>query len=172
MARALRLPLPGSHEDLTRKGVLGGIADARAAGRGGRGGASIAEVRRFAELRGSRPSYATVHKYGGQAFARTPSGRYRLKASDTIPRREDLILESGEVQLGSTVRGSRDASKVGRWQVAAGRYLRTGDDAALRRLSEKDRTLSEGRVLAGDPDVIQEAADADRLERFREESGS
>src|SRR5690349_18202241 len=127
MAGAPLLPLPGSRQDVARKGVLAGIADARAAGRGGRGGASIAEVRRFAELRGSRPSYATVRKYGGHAFARTASGRYRLKSSDTIPRREDLILESGEVQIGATVRGSRDASKAARWQSDAGYFLRTGD---------------------------------------------
>ncbi len=38
--------------------------------------------------------------------------------------------------------------------------------------SESDRTLSDGRVLVGDPDDVQRAADEGRLDDFREAAGS
>jgi hypothetical protein len=51
-------------------------------------------------------------------------------------------------------------------------FLTKGDPSELLALSESDRTLSDGRVLVGDPEDVQRAADEGRLDDFRQESGS
>jgi hypothetical protein len=171
------LPLPGSRSDLTRKAVLHAISKTRTmsaeklAGR--KKTASL--VIRVGDLEGRSFSRASLYKYGGSAFRKVRHGertdRY-LKPSDRIRRRGDVFSYQRGVEIDSVIHGSADASKVGAHYRAVLAYRDTGDPSKLLALSEDDRTLSDGRVLVGDPDEVQRAADEGQLDDFREAAGS
>jgi hypothetical protein len=172
-----RLPVPGSRSDQTRKAVLSAISKTRIRSiehlPGRKKTASM--VLRVGELEGQPFSRASLYKYGGSAFRKVRHGERtdrHLKPSDRIRRRIDVFSNQRGVELGSVVPGSVDASKVSQHHRAMGLFLSTGDPDYLLRLSEADRTLSDGRVLVGDPDDVQRAADEGRLDDFREAAGS
>jgi hypothetical protein len=167
-----RFPLPGSRSDATRKAVLHAIAKARGLPFK-RKSASL--VLRVGESEGRPFSRASLYKYGGSAFHKVRHGERTdrlLNRGDRIPRRGDVFSNQRGIELGSTIRGSADASKVSAHQQAIGVFLPTGDPSLLLHLSEADRTLSDGRVLVGDPEDVQRAADEGRLDDFRQETGS
>jgi hypothetical protein len=177
----VKLPVPGSRSDLTRKAVLHAISKARQAGSVGREGSASA-VLRVGQAEALVPqspykpfSRASLYRHGGSAFRKVAHGERtdrQLMRGDRIPRRMDVFSNQRGIEKDSIVHGSADASKVGRHQHAMRRFLRDGWPSELRGLSEDDRTLSDGRVLVGDPEEIQQAADEGRLDDFREASGS
>ncbi len=171
MARYV-LPVPGSRSDATRKAVLHAIAKARHIDAPRR---SASFVLRVGEAEGQPFSRASLYRYGGSAFRKVHHGERTdrlLNRGDRIPRRVDVFSNQRGVEEGSIVHGSADATKVSRHQHAMAVYLRTGDKTELLGLSEADRTLSDGRVLVGDPEDMQRAADEGRLDTFRQETGS
>jgi hypothetical protein len=171
MARYL-LPLAGSRSDATRKAVLHAIAETRKLDVKTK---SASLVLRVGELEGRPFSRASLYKYGGSAFRKVRHGERTdrtLNRGDRIPRRIDVFSNQRGVELGSVVHGSADASKASAHQHAMDIFLTKGDPSELLALSESDRTLSDGRVLVGDPEDVQRAADEGRLDDFRQESGS
>lgn len=166
------LPVPGSRSDLTRKAVLHAIAKARHIDAPRK---SAAFVLRVGEAEGRPFSRASLYRYGGSAFRKVRHGERTdrlLNRGDRIPRRIDVFSNQRGIEKGSAVRGSADASKVSHHHRAMGLFLATGDESYLLGLSEDDRTLSDGRVLVGDPEDVQRAADEGRLDDFRQEPGS
>jgi hypothetical protein len=180
MARYV-LPVPDSRSDDTRKAVLHAISKGRGLKLVGRKGSASA-ILRVGEYEASLPkspyrpfSRASLYKYGGPAFRKVPRGQRtdrRLRGSDSIPRRIDVFSNQRWVEIGSIVRSSSDASKAGRHAHAMRSLLVSGNPNKLLGLSEADRTLSDGRVLVGDPEDVQRAADEGRLDDFREAAGS
>jgi len=171
MAR-IPLPLLGLRSDKTRKAVLHAIAKTRKLDVKNR---SASLVLRVGELEGQPFSRASLYKYGGSAFRKVRHGERTdrvLNRGDRIPRRIDVYSNQRGVELGSMVHGSADASKVSVHHHAMDAYLRKDDPTLLLGLSEDDRTLSDGRVLVGDPEDVQRAADEGRLDDFREAAGS
>ncbi len=169
---AYPMPPAGSRSDVTRKAVLHAIAKARELPFK-RKSASL--VLRVAQAEGQPFSRTSLYRYGGSAFRRVRHGERTdrlLNRGDRIPRRMDVLSNQRGVELGSTIRGSADASKVARHQHAMRTFLVDGDPSELLALSEADRTLSDGRVLVGDPDDVQQAADEGALDDFRTEAGS
>lgn len=165
------LPRPGSRSDATRKAVLAAVARARR--RGLAGEASKAAVVRIGRDLGTPFSGRSLNRYAGSAFRAAGPRRSVLRPSDTVARRADVVSYQRGVELGRVIHGSKDASKVARWQNAMRAYLRTGDPDALQSLSEAARTIDRGRtVLVNDPDELQALADAGIIDDFREEAGS
>jgi len=166
------LPLPGSRSDATRKAVLHAIAKTRKLDVKNR---SASLVLRVGELEGQPFSRASLYRYGGSAFRKVRHGERTdriLNRGDRISRRIDVFSNQRGVEIGSIVHGSADASKVSQHHRAMGLFLSTGDPDYLLRLPESDRTLSDGRVLVGDPEDVQRAAEEGRLDDFREAAGS
>jgi hypothetical protein len=60
----------------------------------------------------------------------------------------------------TTVVGSKQASQLGRYMSAVGKYLRTGDSAAL---SEFKGQSIEGQLLITDPEILSSLAQAGGL---------
>jgi hypothetical protein len=71
----------------------------------------------------------TVIKHIGKALIKAANGRYKSKPSDRLLRRLNFLSETGPVRV--SVRGSRLASRIAKYENAVRRYLETGDTTAL-----------------------------------------
>jgi hypothetical protein len=89
---------------------------------------------------GTRPE--TVRRYAGGALERR-GATYRAKASDRALRRVAFLTPEGNQAV--TVRSSRDASRVARYQNAVREYVRTGDASGLRQFEGGSVTDAEGK---------------------------
>ena len=73
---------------------------------------------------------AQVDGFGKSAFRTLKNGRYVAKAYDHLLRVVMVVSEDGLREV--STRDSRQTSKAGKHSAAVLRFLRTGDDSALR----------------------------------------
>jgi hypothetical protein len=102
-----------------------------------------------------------VHKWAEPALERKPSGRYAAKPN-RLYRRMVAITTDGVIEVG--VRSSGQASLVSAHHTAVKRFLATGDEAGLRRFTNK---TVDGRRLETDPSALEEL---ERVGQFDYES--
>ena len=84
-------------------------------------------------------SQKTVVKLAGSALRKRANGKYAVNKSEKILR--VLVMPTSEGLKEIAVRGFEAASKIGKYDAAVQKYLRTGDDSKLkrfRRLKLKD----------------------------------
>jgi hypothetical protein len=79
----------------------------------------------------------------GAAFRRKRNGQYAVKPSDRLLR--VLLVPSKKGLREIVVKGSRQASIVGKYSSAVEKFLRTRDAAALRKLRRKSVTDAAGK---------------------------
>jgi lambda repressor-like predicted transcriptional regulator len=96
----------------------------------------------------------TVRKYLG------PELRRRARPSKTDRRRRDMLIPTALGTSPVTVRGSKQASLLGRYMSAVGKYLRTGEVGAL---AEFQGQSIGGHALITDPDTLSVVAQAGAL---------
>lgn len=97
----------------------------------------------------------TVRKYVGSEFR----GR-GLRPTKTDARKRTMLIPTALGNVPVTVHGSKQASRLGRYMSAVGKYLRTGDVKAL--------TAFEGQSIGGnpmitDPEILSSLAQAGAL---------
>jgi len=88
----------------------------------------------------SGTTVAAVKRYAGPALEKQPGGRFTAKPFDRLSARLLFLTPTGRVPL--DVKDSRSRSKIASHQAAVDRYLRTGDDRALRRFRGKGVTVA------------------------------
>jgi hypothetical protein len=96
----------------------------------------------------------TVRKYLGAEL------RGRKHPSKADRRRRDMLVPTTLGTSPITVRGSKQASQLGRYMTAVGKYLRTGDVDAL---AEFQGQSIGGHILITDPDTLSFLAQAGAL---------
>lgn len=102
----------------------------------------------------------TVHKYlRGELRGKGASGRTNPTKSDRRTRRMLIPTALGASPV--KVRGSKQASHLGKYMSAVGQYLRTGDTEALKEFD--GRTIS-GNPLITDPQTLTTLAQAGSLQ--------
>jgi hypothetical protein len=92
----------------------------------------------------------TVRKYLGSEFR--DRGRRPTRA-DARPR--DMLIPTSRGAIPVTIHGSEQASQLGRYMSAVGKYLRTGDTDAL---EEFEGQSIAGHLLITDPDTLSSLA--------------
>ena len=97
----------------------------------------------------------TVRKYLGSEFR--GSSRRPTKADS---RNRYMLIPTPLGNVPATVRGSNQASQLGRYMSAVGKYLRTGDVDALAEFQGKSIA---GHALITDPEVLGSLAQAGAL---------
>ena len=85
----------------------------------------------------------------------------RPKPTQADFRRRDMLIPTGLGPTTAVIRGSRQASQLGRYMSAVGKYLRTGDTDPLTEFEGK--TIS-GHRLITDPDTLSSLAHAGALQ--------
>jgi hypothetical protein len=93
----------------------------------------------------------TVRKYLGSEL------RGRKGPSKADRRRREMLIPTAIGNASVTVRGSKQASQLGRYMSAVGRYLRTGDSAGL---EEFEGESIAGHLLITDEHVLTSLAEA------------
>jgi len=96
----------------------------------------------------------TVRKYVGAEL------RGRTRPSKADRRRRDMLIPTTLGRSPATVWGSKQASQLGKYMSAVGRYLRTGDVAGLAEFEGKSIA---GHVLITDPEILSSLAHAGAL---------
>ncbi|HTS07860.1 MAG TPA: hypothetical protein VMP68_19965 [Candidatus Eisenbacteria bacterium] len=97
----------------------------------------------------------TVRKYLGSEFR--GAGQRPTKADK---RKRYMLVPTVLGNTPATVRGSKEASQLGRYMSAVGRYLRTGETRGLAKFKRKSIA---GHVLITDPDILSSLAEAGAL---------
>jgi hypothetical protein len=102
----------------------------------------------------------TVRKYLG---AELRGSRLKRKVLPTKAdrRRRDMLIPTSLGTSPVAVRGSNQASQLGRYMAAVGRYLRTGDSDSLDEFRGKSIG---GHLLITDPDTLGSLAQAGALQ--------
>lgn len=97
---------------------------------------------------------------------RKERGRYRPKAYDRIER--VMAINEGGREIYISVRDSRHASTIGRYQSAVGHFLHTGDASVLRPFKGKRVRDASGKMhtLETDPQALYEIAERREDEEF------
>jgi hypothetical protein len=129
------MPRPPRWEDLTPRERRAYTRAVRVVGRV-RGGEPYRQA-----LRAERTTDATVRRYAGAVLYRTRSGDVRARARDSLVRLLLVPTPDGPRRL--PIRGSAEASILGRYWAAVKRYLDTGNDRDLRRLERQRRTVAD-----------------------------
>jgi hypothetical protein len=110
-----------------------------------------------AKRAGTTPN--AVRRHAGRALEQTSSGGYRAKPYDRMVRQMRFLTGEGVIVL--PVRDSRSASKLARYMAAVDHYLRTGDDARLRRFRGKGVWIDKRfRPFITDLDLLDRLANA------------
>ena len=99
----------------------------------------------------------TVKRYLGKEL-KTVKGRTRISKADRKRRNMLIPTERGTTPV--AIRGSRQASRLGRYMSAVGKYLRSGDTDALSKF--KGKSIG-GHALITDPDTLSVLAQAGAL---------
>ncbi len=86
--------------------------------------------------------------------------RGKSRATRADRRRRDMLLPTTIGNAPVTVRGSKQASQLGRYMSAVSKYLRTGDVDGL---VEFEGQSIAGHVLITDPDLLSSLAQAGAL---------
>lgn len=105
-------------------------------------------LERAARAGGTTP--ANVIKWAGSALVRGKGGRWVAKPTDRLYRRMMILTLQGLAEV--NVYSSRQAGEVARYMNAVGRFLRTGEEAGLKRFEGKSIA---GVALITDPDLLQ-----------------
>jgi hypothetical protein len=111
---------------------------------------------RAANLAGTTPQ--TVHRYAGSDIANV-GGRIRVRR-DRAYRPMIILTNTGFVDVDA---GRRDASTIGSYRNALGRYLATRDDTGLARFRG---VVVDGFELETDLNVIDERAARGEFDEF------
>jgi hypothetical protein len=101
----------------------------------------------------------TVRKYLGPEL-KTKRGHRRTKPTKNDRRRRRMLIPTALGNTPTTVVGSKQASQLGRYMSAIGKYLRTGDVAGL---AEFKGQSIEGHFLITDPEILSALAQAGAL---------
>lgn len=86
--------------------------------------------------------------------------RGRGKPTKTDHRQRDMLVPTTIGNAPVTIRDSREASKLGKYMAAVGKYLRTGD---IDQLAEFEGESVGGHVLITDPELLSSLAQAGAL---------
>jgi hypothetical protein len=86
--------------------------------------------------------------------------RARGKPTKVDHRNRDMLIPTTVGNVPVTVRGSKEASELGKYMSAVGQYLRTGDVEGLARFQGKSIG---GHPLITDPDLLSSLAQAGAL---------
>lgn len=86
--------------------------------------------------------------------------RSRGKATKADHRKRDMLVPTTLGNAAVTVRGSNQASELGKYMSAVGKYLRTGDVEALANFEGKSVG---GHPLITDPELLSSLAQAGAL---------
>ena len=101
----------------------------------------------------------TVRKYLGAELRGLAHGQ--VKPSKADRRRRNMLVPTEQGASPTVVRGSREATLLGRYMSAVGRYLRTGDSDLL---GEFEGKSVGGRRLITDADTLNHLAEAGALQ--------
>ncbi len=100
-----------------------------------------------------------VRRHAGRALEKTSSGGYRARPYDRMVRQMVFLTPNGIEVL--PIRDSRSASKLAHYMTAVDHYLRTGDDARLRRFRGKGIWVEKRfRPFITDLDLLDRLANA------------
>lgn len=105
----------------------------------------------------------TVRKHLGSELRRA-AGHTRPRPTKADRRLRHMLIPSAQGNVPAIVRGSRQASRLGRYMSAVGKYLRTGETGAL---SEFEAKSIAGHRLITDPETLSALAQAGALELDR-----
>lgn len=86
--------------------------------------------------------------------------RGRGKATKADRRHRDMLIPTAIGNAPVTVRGSRQASQLGKYMSAVGKYLRTGDVEGLAQF--RNQSIG-GQALITDPNTLSVLAEAGTL---------
>ena len=114
-----------------------------------RTGASLTEAAREEQI-----DPRTVRKYLKTEM------RGRGKPTEVDHRKRDMLVPTTVGNAPVTVRGSKQASELGKYMSAVGKYLRTGDVEGLGKFVGKSIG---GHALITDPDLLSSLAQAGAL---------
>lgn len=103
---------------------------------------------------------ATVLKYAGRALRKAPTGEWRARSSDRLPRVMRALAPEGEVRI--LVTDSKQASVISRYGHAVKRWREAGDRRDLDRFREQTVTTVDGRrvPLVTDETTLRRLSDA------------
>jgi hypothetical protein len=101
----------------------------------------------------------TVRKYLGAELRGLADGQVRPSKADR--RRRNMLIPTKQGASPIVVRGSREATLLGRYMSAVGRYLRTGDSDLL---GEFEGKSIRGHRLITDADTLNHLAQAGALQ--------
>lgn len=105
----------------------------------------------------------TVRKYVRTELKRVRKGG-RTRATKSDRRHRDMLIPTTLGTSPVVVKGSRQATLLGRYMSAVGRYLRTGETSDL---AEFESRSIGGHPLLTDPDTLNSLAEAGSLELER-----
>jgi len=112
-----------------------------------------------AAAREERIDPRTVRKYLGTELKGREHGRLRPSKNDKRSRRMLVPTASGVSPV--KVRGSKQASLLGKYMSAVGQYLRSGDTESLKNFEGKSIS---GNPLITDPETLTALAQAGSLQ--------
>lgn len=103
---------------------------------------------------------ATTLKYVGRALRKTPTGEWRARASDRLPRIMRALAPEGEIRV--LVTDSQQATSISRYGHAVDKWRRTGDRRGLDELKGQTVTTLDGRrvPLVTDEVTLRRLSDA------------
>lgn len=101
----------------------------------------------------------TVRKYLGAELRGIAKGRTQPTKADR--RQRHMLIPTSRGATPVVIRGSEQASQLGRYMSAVGQYLRTGDTDAL---DEFEGQSIAGHALITDPDVLNSLAQTGALQ--------
>jgi hypothetical protein len=102
----------------------------------------------------------TLRKYLG-AELRGPRLKRKVRPTKADRRRRDMLVPTTLGTSPVVIRGSKQASQLGRYMAAVGKYLRTGDSDSLDEFRGKSIG---GHVLITDPETLGSLAQAGALQ--------
>jgi hypothetical protein len=101
----------------------------------------------------------TVRKYVGAELRGLAEGRTQATKADR--RKRNMLIPTALGPTPIVVRGSKEASRLGRYLAAVGKYLQTGDTTAL---SELEGMRVADHSLITDPETLNILAQAGALQ--------
>jgi lambda repressor-like predicted transcriptional regulator len=102
----------------------------------------------------------TVRKYLGTEL-RGPRLKRKVRPTKGDRRRRDMLIPTALGTSPVVVRGSKQATQLGRYMAAVGKYLHTGDSDSLDEFRGKSIG---GHLLITDPDTLSSLAQAGALQ--------
>ncbi len=102
----------------------------------------------------------TVRKYLGTEL-RGPKLKRKVRPTKADRRRRDMLVPTALGTSPVVIRGSKQASELGRYMAAVGKYLRTGESGPLEKFRGKSIG---GYVLITDLDTLGALAQAGALQ--------